>query len=176
MRTRTTNSSALITLLSLLLGVSALLAIDFEGGENVTLDGFETRGAGRDGKTEWVLHGGTARLRGGLYELNDIRLIVYLEGGNQAEITSPRCVFDQARGIARSDAPLKVVSQDMTLEGEGYDLATDRKVLRIRSRVKMTVRKVGDHLSPMDVFGDLGKPWQPAPGKNAQDKRENEQR
>jgi len=163
-------------LLSLLLGVSALLAVDFEGGDNVTLDGFETRGAGRDGKTEWVLHGGRARLRNGLYELNDIRLIVYLEeGDNQAEITSPRCVFDQARGIARSDAPLKVVSLDMTLEGEGYDLATDRKVLRIRSRVKMTVRKVGDHLSPIDVFGDLGKPRPPAPG-DAQDKRENEQR
>ena len=175
MRTRTKNPLPLVALLGLLLGLSVVPAVDLGGQQTVTLNGFETRGAGHDGKTEWVLHGDKARLRGGLYELDDIRLIVYLGGGNQAEITSPRCVFDQARAIARSDAPLKVVSQEMTLEGEGYDLATDRKILRIRSRVKMTVRKVGAHLSPIDVFGDLGKPRQPAPG-TAQDQPENEQR
>ncbi len=174
MRTTAPNPRPLALLVSLFLGLSTLLALDFEGGQNITLDGFETRGASHEGKTEWVLNGAKARLRGGLYELDDIRLIVYLENGDKAEITSPRCVFDQARGIARSDAPLKVVSQDMTLEGEGYDLATERKVLRIRSRVRMTVRKAGSRLSPVDVFGDLGKPSLPA--ANAQDKRENEQR
>lgn len=172
MRTITANPFPLALLVCLFLGLSALPAFDFEGSQAITLDGFETRGASHEGKTEWVLNGAKARLRGGLYELDDIRLIVYLEDSSQAEITSPRCVFDQARGIARSDAPLKVVSQDMTLTGEGYDLATERKVLRIRSRVKMTVRKAGYRLSPVDVFGDLGN----LPAANAQDKRENEQR
>jgi hypothetical protein len=38
----------------------------------------------------------------------------------------------------------------------------------------MTLRKVGSHLSPADVFGDFGHP-RPDDGKTAQEPRENKQ-
>ena len=156
MRTRIPNPFQTAALFSTVLALSSLLAFDFEGGHTVTLVGFETRGAGKDGKEEWQLHGEKARLRGGLYQLDRIRLVVHLENNRRATVTSPKCMFDQTRGIAHSDAPLHVVSEEMTLEGVGYDIAADRKVLRIRSQVKMTVRKVGGGMSPEDVFGPLG--------------------
>lgn len=148
-----------------------LAALDLEGAYNIILDGFETRAVDPEGKSQWEIRGVKAKLRGGLYDLEDIRLIVHLESGRQVNITSPHCIFDQARGIASSEAPLKVVSEDMTLAGVGYDLAAARKVLRIRSQVKMTLRKVGSNLSPADVFGTFD-PTRQAPGETAPDSKE----
>lgn len=137
------------------LSLHVLTALDFEGAQTITLDGFETRAVNPDGKTEWELRGQTAKLRGGLYDLSDIRLAVHLEDGRRVDLASPRCTFDHARGIVRSDAPLEVVSADMALAGVGYDLAIDRNILRIRSQVRMTLRKLGTRLVPSDVFGNL---------------------
>jgi len=174
MRTRIPNPFQTAALLSVL-ALSALLAFDFEGGHAVTLVGFETRGTSKDGKEEWQLHGEKARLRGGLYQLDRIRLVVHLENNSRATVTSPKCVFDQTRGIAHSDAPLHVVSEEMTLEGVGYDIAADRKVLRIRSQVKMTLRKVGGGMSPEDVFGPLDG-MSGSPRKKSVPKPEKEQK
>jgi hypothetical protein len=154
MRTRA-SQPYVAALLACLLAL-VLPALDFQGGQTVTLSGFQTRGTDDDGKAQWELHGKTARLRGGLYRLDTIQLVVYLEDGDRVTITSPRCIFDQARGIARSDAPIKVVSEEMTLEGEGYDFDINRKLLRVRSRVKMKLKKAGAHLSAEEVFGPIG--------------------
>lgn len=163
---------ALALILAAVLLAVQLRALDLDGAHNIVLDGFETRAADPDGKSQWEIRGVRAKLRGGLYDLEDIRLVVHLDSGRRVDIESPRCVFDQARGIASSDAPLKVVSEDMTLVGEGYDLAAARKVLRIRNQVKMTIRKVGSHLSPADVFGTFG-PARHTPGETTPDTKEN---
>jgi hypothetical protein len=160
------KQNATISLLALLVFCAILPAPcpadDLLGGKTVVLEGFETRGTDKDGKPQWELHGEKARLRGGQYRLEDILLAVYLEQGGKATITSPRCVFDQARGIASSDAPLRVKSEEMTLQGEGYDFSIERRVLRIRSHVTMNVKKVGDHMSIADVFGPLAPEEKPA--------------
>ena len=162
-------------LLAAVLAAFVLTAADFEGGHTVTLDGFETRGTDEDGKAEWELHGQKARMKGGLYHLADIRLVVHLEQDRQATVTSERCVFDQSRGIAHSDAPLHVVSEEMSLDGVGYDIATDRKVLRVRSQVRMKVRKLGAGMSPDEIFLPLGGRIAKPAAKTAK-KLENEQK
>jgi hypothetical protein len=156
MRTKTPNPHCAVLLICLL--AVALPAIDFRGAQTVTLDGFETRGTG---KAQWELYGKTARLHGGLYELDSIRLVVYREDGSRATITSPKCTFDPTKRVAFSDAPIKVVSEGMTLEGVGYDFAIDRKRLRIRSQVKMRAKQLGSELSAEEVFGPLSRKMKP---------------
>ena len=63
----------------------------------------------------------------------------------------------------------------MSLDGVGYDIATDRKVLRIRSQVRMKVRKFGADLSPDEIFLPLASRGGAAAAKSAK-KLENEQK
>jgi hypothetical protein len=109
----------------------------------VVLHGFQTRGAGGKNKTPWELSGAKATIREGFYELEDFKVILHLEDGSEAVLTSPACKYDESRGVAESNAPIRVESDAMTLEGIGYDVLLEEKKLRVRSNVRMTIRREG---------------------------------
>jgi hypothetical protein len=142
-------------------------ALDFGPKTGAVLYGFQTRSAGGAGKTRWELSGGRAVLREAWYELEDFRLTLHLEDGSTAVLTSPRCRYDEAGGTASSPAPIQVVGDQLTLRGVGYDMLLDKKKLRIRSKVRMTIRRA---IVPREILpGRTRKPAvsSPAAGPEA---------
>ncbi len=127
-------------LLSLGLALS-LSAFDMRPGVSLTMTGFRTRGGSReDGGTDWEIKGARAVVRGVLAELEKLELTFFLREGETATITSPRCSFNQADEVGRSDAPIKLESRTMKLEGVGYDILVNEHRVRVRSNVKMRIR------------------------------------
>ena len=103
---------------------------------------FTTRGVREDGTRNWAISGGSAVVRGPLAEVSKVRVILHVHDGGEAVITSPKCVYNQNTGIARSDAPIHVASRELTLDGVGYDISLHEQQLRVRSGVHMKLRGV----------------------------------
>ena len=117
----------------------ALAAFDLGTDTGITMQGFRTQGQGANGTT-WSLYGAKAVIRGKLYELRDIVVVMQTADGRRTTIRSPECVYKQATELIESDAPVHVVGDDLDLRGVGYDILLASKKLRIRDKVSMTVR------------------------------------
>ncbi len=109
-------------------------------GRSMTLSGFRTRGIQDDGGMRWELRGAKAVVKGTVAEVGDA-VVVFQTGDQQWRATSPACTFDQATGIGGSEAPLRVESRAMTLDGVGYDIIMDTQVVRVRSKVRMVIAR-----------------------------------
>lgn len=133
-------------LVSLLLAWTPAHAFDFGKGELAILENFCTRGGkGQSGSSvdTWELRGSKAVVRGRTYALKTVRLSMAAKDGRVFVVTSPNCVFDQDTGVARSEAPVRIVGEDATIDGVGYDVSMAQRRVRIRSSVHITLRVAG---------------------------------
>jgi len=142
---------------------------DFASIQQVKLSDFKSRGCNEDGKLSWELWGASAEVRGPKAQLEKVRLTFYLKDGERVLLTSPRCSFNQATQIGKSDEAIHVESQVMTLDGVGYDVLAETHKVRIRSNVRMIIKRKAGALKNADPFAGLGKrePVPPKKGKDA---------
>ncbi len=105
----------------------------------ITLGDFRTKGVTSDGKAQWQLRGGNAVTEGVMVRLGNAELTFITQEKDTVVITSPRCEFNRLSKTGSSDAPLKVVHRQVTIEGVGYDVLAEQQAVHIRSNVKMTI-------------------------------------
>lgn len=110
------------------------------GNGNVTVDGFQTRGLNQDGAVEWELFGSQAKVKGTITELNEFKINLMQDSTRPIELTSPRCRYYHRQAEVRSDAPVQLQSDGITITGLGYDVFLDRKVVLVRSTVHITLK------------------------------------
>lgn len=110
-------------------------------GNDVKVLDFHTQGLDDTGKAAWSLNGGEAEVRGNVTEMNNIRANFIMEGGKNIIINSPSCRFMHNLRELKSDAPLTLTAEGITATGIGYDVYLDSRLLRIRSTVKIIVKR-----------------------------------
>ncbi len=121
------------------MAVSVLLPAAEPAGGSILLRDFKMRGVKTDGQPHWDLFGQAADVHGVMADIRGIRLLLYLDGGDRMEITSPSCRFDRVGKIGESDAEIKVRGQRLEMEGIGYNLLAEAQSLTVRSRVRMLI-------------------------------------
>lgn len=109
-----------------------------DAARTMTLSGFRTRGIQDDGAVRWEMRGAKAVVKGAVAEVTDA-VVVFNADEELWRVTSPACTFNQATGIGVSEAPLRVESRAMTLEGVGYDIIVETQIVRVRRAVRMVV-------------------------------------
>ena len=121
---------------------------------DVTLQDFSTHGLDAQGNLSWRLTGGTAERNGSIVLINDFAAEFHQPGGRTYELKSPGCRFLQSLKEVKSDAPVRLVSDGIFIEGIGYDAYLEGRMIRIRSSVKAVLK--GNALK-LDVEKDKKK-------------------
>ncbi len=109
-------------------------------GNSVTLDKFSTRGLDSHGKLSWRLSGESAEMNGSIITVREFMAFFYQKEGGIVELSSPGCRFLQSLKEVKSDAPVRVKSDGILVEGIGYDVYLEGRVIRIRSSVRAVIR------------------------------------
>jgi len=126
-------------LLSLLLCLSPLAVAGADpapfGGASVTLRQFVLREFRATGALAWVLTGEQAWVDGNQVRLRGMRIRFQEADGQEAEVRSPGCEFDNLTRTARSEEPIIMRRHNLVLEGVGYDLDIPSRRLQIRRQV-----------------------------------------
>jgi len=126
-------------------------------GSQIRLSEFRTRETADDGATEWELSGVEAVIQGGIVEMKNVKLRLYLDDGSEALVTSPRSVFDRDAKMISSASAISIDSAAFELEGTGYDIPIEQERVHIRSKVHMKVRSATTRgLVPGASAGDAG--------------------
>ena len=129
--------------LALLLGAAwgtlPVESLDFAGND-VVMSGFRLRENREDGTVSWELSGAKAAVVGGVVRMTDVELVLHLEDGARAVITSPGCRFNRETNVVRSDQTIRVRHPGFDLDGKGYHVEADRQRLHIQHDVKMVIR------------------------------------
>ena len=112
-------------------------------GSKIRMSEFRMKENNEDGSPHWRLAGAEAVLDGPVVEMKKVELTLFLDDGQQALITSPRSTFDRDARTVSSDAPVRVVSDSLRLDGVGYDIPADRQRIYVRSNVHMVIRDAG---------------------------------
>ena len=144
-------------LVVLMLVVVACCAFDLNHVQHVTLEDFRSRGCHENGKGSWELHGAKAEVRGPRVQLEGVDLLFHLEDGEKVRLTSPACSFNQATQMGESDEPIHVQSQTFVLDGVGYDVLANTHRIRIRSKVRMVIKRKVGTLKGTDPFAGVGR-------------------
>ena len=107
---------------------------------NVELQSFSTHGLDAQGNLSWRLSGGTAQRNGSIVLISDFSAVFHQPGGRTYELMSPGCRFLQSLKEVKSDAPVRLVSEGIFIEGIGYDAYLESRMIRIRSSVKAVLK------------------------------------
>lgn len=109
----------------------------------IEFDDFVMRGRDEQGRESWELHGEHATMQGTIVQIEGLDLQLFTANGSSVtRVLSPHCTFNKTTRTGQSPAHLRVVNDNMTLEGMGYDLLADQQKLKVRSEVTMWIRHV----------------------------------
>jgi len=119
-----------------------MMAESFLGaGQDVFVKDFRTRGqSGSDGST-WVMEGKDARTTSKLTRLKHFKVIFEQVNGKRWLLRSSSCNFMHTLREAKSDSAITLESEGIKASGIGYDIFLEQRIVRIRSTVKMVVRR-----------------------------------
>ena len=147
-------------------------AAAFVPGQYLECDGFQTRECYEDGTVHWQLSGETARIQGVLAEITGAELVLNLPDREPLRIWSPKCVFNERTRVGESDGPLRVQTENMVLEGVGYDVVAraGQERLRLRSRVRMRIRNQDRVRRELDILPLLRPAKEPQAAAAATDR------
>lgn len=110
-------------------------------GEELTLSRFHTNGLDAKGRMAWTLDGAAAEVRGSLTFIRDFQASITPEEGRPFQLSSAQCRFMHNLREVKSDSPLLVESDGLRASGIGYDIYLDRRIVRIRSAVKIVIKR-----------------------------------
>ena len=110
------------------------------GSGNITVSGFQTRGLNQEGAVEWELFGRQATVKGTITELETFKIFLMRAADRPFELTSPHCRYNHNLAEVKSDAPVYLTSDGIAISGLGYDVFLDRKVVLIRSTVRIVLK------------------------------------
>ena len=117
----------------------------------VRVDGFSTMGRTPDGMVAWELRGKFAEITANITDVRDYQLFLRREKGPLYKIRSYKCRYINALHEIKSSAPVFLESEGIVASGIGYDLFLDSHVLRIRSNVKIDVKRTKLNTADMIV-------------------------
>ncbi len=95
----------------------------------------------KTGEKDWVLRAKQGVSSGNSFLLKKVHIVVYRtkkEGGN-TELRTSECIYDRSRKIGRGDKPVNIRTGNMVINGEGFDMDGKRKVIVIRSKVRVKI-------------------------------------
>ncbi len=127
--------------------VCAGLALAQPGGEVQTITGFRVPSYDREGNLTSQMFGEQARiLPDGTVEIADLSMEFF--GSNDAgtnrppqmRVTSPRCHYDRASGVATSAASVRIARDNMVVTGVGFRWAGESERLEIFSEAKVVLK------------------------------------
>ena len=107
----------------------------------VHVDDFMSQGRTEDGAADWQLFGKSAEVSANITDVRNIRILLKIKDGVVYNVSSHSARYVNALREIKSSAPLLVESEGLKASGIGYDVFLDKKVLRIRSNVKIDVER-----------------------------------
>lgn len=116
------------------------------GNTNVLVEGFQTRGLNQSGAVEWELQGQQARIKGAVTDVESFQIILHQDQGRFYELSSPKCSFYHNQDEVKSDSPLLLSSEGITISGIGYDIFLDHKIVLIRATVHIVLQGKNSNL------------------------------
>lgn len=125
------------------------LALAQPGGEVQTITGFRVPSYDREGNLTSQMFGERAQiLPDGNVEIAELRMEFYDADGAetnrllQMRVTSPRCHYDRASGVATSEAPVRIARDNMVVTGVGFRWTGESERLEIYSEAKVVLKDV----------------------------------
>ncbi|HMP77698.1 MAG TPA: LPS export ABC transporter periplasmic protein LptC [Kiritimatiellia bacterium] len=119
------------------------------GDEAQTVSGFRVPSIDKDGNLTSQMFGDSARiLPNGLVDIAELRMEFYVRGSVMTNrqidmrITSPRCVYNRASGVATSEAPVRIARDNMVVTGTGFRWVGSEERLEIYSEAKVVLKDV----------------------------------
>lgn len=120
----------------------AAMADSFLGpGQEATVKNFHTQSLLKDGKYSWMLDGRDAVANGNLLELKNFALVFLPDNGQEYDVTSSECRFLYSLREVKSDAAIQIKSTGISASGIGYDIHLDKRMVRIRTTVKIVIQR-----------------------------------
>ncbi|HRZ11450.1 MAG TPA: LPS export ABC transporter periplasmic protein LptC [Kiritimatiellia bacterium] len=110
-------------------------------GATQTVSGFKVPDYDQNNNLKSVLYGDFARVRpDGIAEITNVKLEFYKEGAVEMTVTSPRCVYNQKDGTARSDADVEIVREGLKITGKGFWWGAKQERFEIYSKARVEIR------------------------------------
>ncbi len=92
-----------------------------------------------DGTLDWLLYAEKGVTAGNRIHLQKARIIFYRTPDDKTEVISPQCSFDEAAKRGRSKEKVQIRSPNMTIDGVGFDLDAQKRIIVIRRQVRVKI-------------------------------------
>lgn len=145
------NRGCLIKGLSFVGVLLFLFAVRVRAEEQASIPGGRIRGfsfviAGEKGDRKTLIQGDVAHmLEGGKVEITNVRTKVFKHKEKDAEITSPKGVFNRISKQVTTEEPVRIVTKDFILTGKGLLWKPHLERLTLKKDVRMEImQKLGE--------------------------------
>ena len=125
-----------------MLALTAGYAQNILGGSMVVhVDDFMSQGRAEDSGADWKLFGKSAEVSANITDVRSIKIQIKLKDGVAYNLSSHSARYVNALHEIKSSAPILLDSEGLKASGIGYDVFLDKKILRIRSNVKIDIER-----------------------------------
>ena len=127
--------------LALLAGVPARGAEEDEEAVQ-TVTGFRVPEYDAQNNLKSQLFGAFAKvLPGGLIDITDLKMEFFQDGKLDMTVTAPQCTYDQDGGVAKSDAEVEIVRENMVVTGRGFSWEGKAQRFQILHEAKVVLKQ-----------------------------------
>ena len=113
-----------------------------------TVSGFQVPEYDDEGNLKSKLFGDFAKvLPEGVIEISQLRIEFYEKGHVNMTVTAPRCLYDQKKGSAESDADVRIAREDMVVTGKGFSWNNKDQVFQILTQAKVVVKQAREKMN-----------------------------
>lgn len=137
---------ATVGLLLLALTVGVFGADDLPG---QVIKGFRYPIYDNQGQSKMEIAGDAQVLPQGLVKIFNLRMTFYEEGKMVMHVTTPSCLYDQAKQTAMSTAQVRVTRAEIKITGRGFDWNEKDGRIRINNNTRVVLQKT----EPKSYFG-----------------------
>lgn len=93
------------------------------------------------------LTGDLARMKGGGdVEITNLKIEFYDGDEIKAEVTSPKCIYNQDKEVATSESTVRLSRENMVVTGKGFAYSRGSQLFKIYSEAKVVIKDVQRHV------------------------------
>ena len=132
--------------LAVFLGLGYLLGSQAQD-EPTTISGFKVPEFDEEGNKTSELTGDLAKMdpRGGDIQIKNLRMEFYKDNEVETVITSPKCTYNQEKGLAYSRSTVNMAREKMVVTGKGFAYSRSNELFKIFSEAKVVIHNVQEH-------------------------------
>ena len=112
-----------------------------------TVAGFRVPDYDEQNNLKSVLFGDFARiLPDGIIEITNLKLDFYKSGEVDMTVTSPKCIYNQKEGTARSESDVEIRRENLRITGTGFWWSAKQEQFEIFQKARVEIRGAKGHM------------------------------